>query len=294
VSIVEIRKIGRKSPFGEKEMNVVRMKLKIYLVSVLSLLTLMGVTQEAAAEDVVVATVDGRPIHLSDLSFVEEEIYAMIGNVTPQQKGQILLGYAIDRDLAVAAATKAGVSEQDPEVMARMELYRDKAVQEVYISRLLSARVSEEAMREAYARDFTSRPAVEEVRARHILVKDEETAKTLATKAKAGADFTQLAKDNSIGPSKDSGGDLGYFTADQMVPSFSTAAFNLEPGDVSEPVQSQFGWHVIKLEDKRTQPIPSYDEVAAEIAEDLFTQAQQEIYQGWRGQAKIEMVTPKE
>ncbi len=294
MSIVEIRKIGRKSPFGEKEMNVVRMKLKIYLVSVLSLLTLMGVTQEAAAEDVVVATVDGRPIHLSDLSFVEEEIYAMIGNVTPQQKGQILLGYAIDRDLAVAAATKAGVSEQDPEVMARMELYRDKAVQEVYISRLLSARVSEEAMREAYARDFTSRPAVEEVRARHILVKDEETAKTLATKAKAGADFTQLAKDNSIGPSKDSGGDLGYFTADQMVPSFSTAAFNLEPGDVSEPVQSQFGWHVIKLEDKRTQPIPSYDEVAAEIAEDLFTQAQQEIYQGWRGQAKIEMVTPEE
>jgi peptidyl-prolyl cis-trans isomerase C len=294
VSIVEIRKIGRRSPFGEKEMNVVRMKLKIYLVSVLSLLTLMGVTQEAAAEDVVVATVDGRPIHLSDLSFVEEEIYAMIGNVTPQQKGQILLGYAIDRDLAVAAATKAGVSEQDPEVMARMELYRDKAVQEVYISRLLSARVSEEAMREAYARDFTSRPAVEEVRARHILVKDEETAKTLATKAKAGADFTQLAKDNSIGPSKDSGGDLGYFTADQMVPSFSTAAFNLEPGDVSEPVQSQFGWHVIKLEDKRTQPIPSYDEVAAEIAEDLFTQAQQEIYQGWRGQAKIEMVTPEE
>ncbi len=273
---------------------MVRMKLKIYLVSVLSLLTLMGVTQEAAAEDVVVATVDGRPIHLSDLSFVEEEIYAMIGNVTPQQKGQILLGYAIDRDLAVAAATKAGVSEQDPEVMARMELYRDKAVQEVYISRLLSARVSEEAMREAYARDFTSRPAVEEVRARHILVKDEETAKTLATKAKAGADFTQLAKDNSIGPSKDSGGDLGYFTADQMVPSFSTAAFNLEPGDVSEPVQSQFGWHVIKLEDKRTQPIPSYDEVAAEIAEDLFTQAQQEIYQGWRGQAKIEMVTPEE
>jgi peptidyl-prolyl cis-trans isomerase C len=279
--------------FGEKEMNVVRMRFKLCLVSVLSLLTLMNVPPQAAAEDVVVASVDGRPIHLSDLSFVEEEIYAMIGNIPPQQKGQILMGYAIDRDLAVAAATQAGVGDQDPEVMARMALYRDKAVQEVYISRLLSARVTEEALREAYARDYTARPAVEEVRARHILVKDEETAKTLAAKAKGGADFMKLATENSIGPSKESGGDLGYFTADQMVPSFSEAAFKLQVGDVSEPVQSQFGWHIIKLEDKRAQPIPPYEEVAAEIAEGLFTQAQQEIYQDWRSKANIEMITPE-
>ncbi len=253
----------------------------------------MSVPPQAAAEDVVVATVDGRPIHLSALSFVEEEIYAMIGNIPPQQKGQILMGYAIDRDLAVAAATQAGVGDQDPEVMARMALYRDKAVQEVYISRLLSARVTEEALREAYARDYAARPAVEEVRARHILVKDEETAKTLAAKAKGGADFVKLATENSIGPSKESGGDLGYFTADQMVPSFSEAAFKLQVGDVSEPVQSQFGWHIIKLEDKRAQPIPPYEEVAAEIAEGLFTQAQQEIYQGWRSKANIEMISPE-
>ncbi len=276
---------------------MVRMKFKICLVSLLSVLALGGFTPEAKAgsgveaEDMVVATVDSRPIHLSDLSFVEEEIYAMIGNVPPQQKGQILMGYAIDRDLAVAAATQAGVGDQDPEVMARMALYRDKAVQEVYISRLLSARVTEEALREAYAQDYTARPAVEEVRARHILVKDEETAKALAAKVKGGADFIQLATENSIGPSKESGGDLGYFTADQMVPSFSEAAFKLQVGEVSAPVQSQFGWHIIKLEDRRTQPIPSYEEVAAEIAEDLFTRAQQEIYQDWRGKAKIEMVT---
>lgn len=276
--------------FGEKEINVVRIRFKICLVSVLSVLTLMSVTPQAKAEDMLVATVDGRPIHLSDLSFVEEEIYAMIGDVPPQQRGQILMGYAIDRDLAVAAATQGGVGDQDPEVMARMALYRDKAVQEVYISRLLSARVTEETLREAYARDYAARPAVEEVRARHILVKDEETAKALAAKAKGGADFVQLATENSIGPSKESGGDLGYFTADQMVPSFSAAAFKLQVGDVSEPVQSQFGWHIIKLEDKRTQPIPSYEEVADAIAQDLFTQAQQEIYQDWRSKANIEMV----
>lgn len=278
----------------KREINVVRKNLRACLFAIMFALSFFASATKAIAEDAVIATVDGRPLTLSDLSFVEEELFAMIGNVPPQQKGQILLGYAIDRDLAVAAAENAGVSGQDPEVMARMAFYRKKALQDVYISRLLSERVSEDAVRDAYARDYTNRPAVEEVRARHVLVKDEKLAQDIAAKAKSGADFEALAKENSIGPSKDSGGDLGYFTADQMVPSFSAAAFQLKIGEVSNPVQSQFGWHVIKLEDRRKQPVPAFEDVASEIAEGLYSNAQQEIYEDWRSKAKIEFVAPQQ
>lgn len=278
----------------KREINVVRKNLRACLFAIMFALSFSASATKAIAEDAVIATVDGRPLTLSDLSFVEEELFAMIGNVPPQQKGQILLGYAIDRDLAVAAAENAGVSGQDPEVMARMAFYRKKALQDVYISRLLSERVSEDAVRDAYARDYTNRPAVEEVRARHVLVKDEKLAQDIAAKAKSGADFEALAKENSIGPSKDSGGDLGYFTADQMVPSFSAAAFQLKIGEVSNPVQSQFGWHVIKLEDRRKQPVPAFEDVASEIAEGLYSNAQQEIYEDWRSKAKIEFVAPQQ
>src|SRR5258708_12651326 len=98
----------------------------------------------------------------------------------------------------------------------------------------------------------------EEVHARHILVETEDEAKAVAEELKKGADFAELAKKKSKDPGASDGGDLGFFTKDQMVPEFSAAAFALEPGKTSDPVKPQFGWHITKLEEKRSPKAPPF------------------------------------
>ncbi len=136
--------------------------------------------------------------------------------------------------------------------------------------------VTEEAKRKTYDEFVASAKPETEVRARHILVDDEAKAKEIAAKAKGGADFATLAKENSKDSAED-GGDLGYFTKDQMVPEFAEAAFKLEKGQVSDPVKSQFGWHVIKVEDKRQKPVPSYEQVSDQLDQYLVRKAQTDL-----------------
>ena len=126
-----------------------------------------------------------------------------------------------------------------------------------------------------------------EVHARHILVDDEAKAKDIAKRAKAGEDFAKLAKENSKDSAED-GGDLGYFTKDQMVPEFAEAAFKLEKGQVSDPVKTQFGWHIIKVEDKRQKPVPAYEQVEDQVEQYLVRKAQADMVTKLRADAKIE------
>jgi peptidyl-prolyl cis-trans isomerase C len=129
----------------------------------------------------------------------------------------------------------------------------------------------------------------EEVRARHILVEKEDEAKAALARVRKGEDFAKVAAELSRDPgSGKEGGDLGYFTQDRMVPQFGAVAFQLKAGDVSEPVQTQFGWHVIKVEDKRSKPLPKFEDVKGEIETYLVRKAQQDIVMGLRGDLKLE------
>jgi peptidyl-prolyl cis-trans isomerase C len=131
----------------------------------------------------------------------------------------------------------------------------------------------------------------EEVRARHILVEKEDDAKTIVADIKKGADFAEVAKKKSIEPgAAESGGDLGYFTKDQMVPEFADAAFKLDKGKVSDPVKSQFGWHVIKVEDKRKKPPPTFEQVQDQLQSFVARKAQTDLVTRLRTAAKIERV----
>src|SRR5882762_6858603 len=114
----------------------------------------------------------------------------------------------------------------------------------------------------------------EEVHARHILVETEDEAKAVAEELKKGADFAERAKKKSKDPGASDGGDLGFFTKDQMVPEFSTVAFALEPGKISDPVKSQFGWHIIKVEEKRSRKAPEFEQVKAQIETYVTRKAQ--------------------
>ena len=127
-----------------------------------------------------------------------------------------------------------------------------------------------------------------EVHARHILVATEGEAKDIEAQLKNGADFATLAKQKSKDPGAAEGGDLGYFTKDQMVPEFAEAAFKLDKGQISEPVKTQFGWHIIKLEDKRVKPTPSYDQVKGQLESYVARRAQAELVDNLRKTATIE------
>src|SRR5690606_18806380 len=134
---------------------------------------------------------------------------------------------------------------------------------------------------------------VEEVRARHILVETEDKAKEVLAKLKSGGDFAELAKAESKDPGSSDGGDLGHFTKDQMVAEFPEAAFKLDKGALSDPVQTQFGWHVIKVEDKRNKPVPDYEQVKDQIQTYVVRRAQAELVSKLRDAAKIERLTQK-
>src|SRR5436305_4950527 len=128
----------------------------------------------------------------------------------------------------------------------------------------------------------------QEVHARHILVETEDQAKKVTEDLKKGADFAELAKKESKDPGASDGGDLGFFTKEQMVPEFSTVAFALEPGKISDPVKTQFGWHIIKVEEKRTRKAPDFEQVKPQIETYVVRKAQADYVAKLREAAKVE------
>ena len=150
------------------------------------------------------------------------------------------------------------------------------------------AALSDQALHQTYDDAVRSMGGQEEVRARHILVDSEDEAKSVLDQLKAGGDFATLAKDKSKDPGGAAGGDLGYFTKEQMVPEFAEVAFKMYPGQVSNPVKTQFGWHIIKLEDKRTRNPPEFEKVKDQIETYLARKAQSDFIAKLRETAKVE------
>jgi peptidyl-prolyl cis-trans isomerase C len=146
---------------------------------------------------------------------------------------------------------------------------------------------TEEAERKAYDEAAKAQPPEPEVHARHILLPTEEEAKAALARIKAGEDFAKIATELSKDPAGD-GGDLGWFTKDRMVPEFADPAFKLEPGQVSDPVKSQFGWHIIKVEGKRMKTFPPFEQVKDQAARFVAQKAQTALITSLRDKAKIE------
>ena len=175
--------------------------------------------------------------------------------------------------LLYQAAVKQGL-DKDPAVKEQLEAISKQVIASEYNKRLVEQKVTEAAMKKAYDAEYANKPAPEKIRARHILVSTEDKAKEMITRLGKGEEFATLAKENSTCGSKSQGGDLGEFTRDQMVKPFSDAAFALQVGTYTkEPVKTQFGWHVIKLEDKPASKAPPYAEVQAKIKSQLSRDA---------------------
>ena len=172
----------------------------------------------------------------------------------PDQKRDQLITYLADIILVSQAADQKKLGESD-EFKRRLAMLRNKVLMGLALQSEVKSALTDEAFRKVYDEAVKSMSPQEEVRARHILVENEEEAKAIAEQLKGGADFATLAKEKSKDPGAAEGGDLGYFGKDQMVPEFAEVAFKMYPGQVSNPVKTQFGWHIIKVEDKRQRPV---------------------------------------
>jgi len=244
--------------------------------------------QEASsASDPVVARVNGVDIKQSDLTLAEEDVGADMQSASPDAKREQLISYLSDIILVTQAAEKKNLAD-NADFKRRLAFLRNKLLMGFGLQDEAKNALTDEAMRQVYEEAVKSMGGQEEVRARHLLVDTEEEAKTILEQIKNGADFATLAKEKSKDPGAADGGDLGYFSKEQMVPEFAEVAFKMYPGQLSNPVKTQFGWHIIKVEDKRTKPVPEFEKVKDQIEAFLMRKAQTEYVAKLRQNAKIE------
>jgi peptidyl-prolyl cis-trans isomerase C len=237
--------------------------------------------------DPVVARANGVDIRQSDLALAEDEIGGNMPQMTPDQKREYLITYLGDVVVLGQAAEQQKLGDRD-DVKHRIVFERNKVLMETLLQNVGQAALTDEAMHKVYDDAIKQMTGEQEVHARHILVPTEDEAKAIEAELKKGADFATLAKEKSKDPGAAEGGDLGYFTKDQMVPEFSDVAFKLDKGQISDPVHTQFGWHIIKVEDKRTKPTPTFDEVKSQLENYVTHRAQAELVGKLRSAANIE------
>jgi peptidyl-prolyl cis-trans isomerase C len=285
------RSLGSMSPFGARIPSCAKIPFGAIFLGALALVgASASALGQTAAPDKVIATVNGAPIKESDLSIAEQDIGSQLQSVPDASKRDYLIRFMADLKLGAQAAEEAQL-QNAPDFAQRVEYFRDKILLDDLMFKEGAKADTPDARKKLYDETVTKLPPETELHARHILVEDETTAKQVAERAKKGEDFVALSKEFS----KDSGsaadgGDLGWFTKDKMVKEFSEAAFKLEPGQISDPVKSQFGWHVIKVEDKRTKPVPQFTEVQDQIGNYLVQRAQQTLLLSLRQKAKIVQV----
>ncbi|MEO1225262.1 MAG: peptidylprolyl isomerase, partial [Pseudomonadota bacterium] len=166
-------------------------------------------------------------------------------------------------------------------------------IQEVWLARAIDERATDDRLSAAYDVFLEQNPPAEQVSARHILVETEEEANAAIERLQAGEDFADLARELSVGPSGENGGDLGYFSLGDMVEPFGEVAFGLEDGTfTTEPVETQFGWHVIKTEEHRTIEPPSFEEIRPQLVDATAAEIAQEIAAELREGAEIVIFGP--
>jgi peptidyl-prolyl cis-trans isomerase C len=244
------------------------------------------------AGDPVVAKVNGKELHRSDViesaKSLPEPYQQQIDQLFPA-----LIERLIDLNLLAAEGRKEGL-QNDPTVKAQVAQFEDQAVREVLLDHYLKSKVTEDAIKARYEKFLKETPPQTEVRARHILVDSEAKANDIIKQLDAGADFKDLASKDSLDKkAAANGGDLGYFTAQDMVPEFAEAAFALDKGQYTKkPVKTRFGWHIILVEDKRQKKPPTLDEARSQIESELTQELVGAYLADLRSKAQIEKFNP--
>lgn len=251
----------------------------------------------SAADNPLLARVDGEEVRMSDVASVAAEVLppelrsmppgALLQMLPPEVSRQ-LIDRAITERALVTAARASGL-DRDEEVRRRVRRAEEQELQQALLTREVGGKVTDEAIRARYDQEAAKRQGEPEVHALHILVPTEAAAREAMAELARGADFAEVAKRRSTGPGAQQGGDLGFFKKGDMVPEFAEAAFNLQPGQTSAaPVKSPFGFHVIKVVERRAASAPSFEEAKPQLQRQMLEEGVEAAVQRVRAAAKIE------
>src|ERR1700749_728484 len=265
----------------------VSFRLASAVAASVAIVLLAGMPLRAEETNPVLAKVNGAEIRQSDVTLAEEELGPSLAQMDPSTKKENVLAFLIDMKIVAKAAEAKKIEDRD-DFKARLAFTRSRLLMDNLLASEAKAATTDEAEKKVYEDAAKQISGEQEVHARHILLETEDDAKAVKAELDKGADFAELAKKKSKDPGASDGGDLGFFTKEQMGPEFSAVAFALEPGKISDPVKSQFGWHIIKVEEKRNRKAPDFDQVKAQIETYVTRRAQAEYVGKLREAAKIE------
>ena len=243
----------------------------------------------AAKEEAVIARIGDREYTTADLEVFVSALPPQLQQLPLSVIYPSLIEQFVSLELVTREAYSQGF-ETDPEVQEALKREQDRIVREIFLDRYVEEQVTEEAIDDAYNEFLFANPSETEVRARHILVDTVEEANALITRLDGGADFAELAREASTGPSSEAGGDLGFFARDRMVKPFSDAAFELAVGDYTKtPVETQFGFHGILVEERRDSETPTREQVRDQLFDRLASNAVQAYFRELQGGSDIEL-----
>ncbi len=260
----------------------------VFLVSLSTWVDAASRIPNSAAEDHVVARIDGTEVRRSDLIFAQQLMLRQYRKVPLEAIYPFLLKQVINNILVVHAARSEGIDKTEP-VQRRLRAIERRLLEGAYLEHASEGRVTDRALRERYRVAVESLRGTEEIRVRHILLIKKNQAVSVIKELSDGADFETLARQKSVGPSKAQGGDLGYLVREAMVKPFADAAFGLTVGQVTPmPIQTQFGWHVIKLEGRRAAKISTFGQMRSRLAREIRAKVADEIVMKLRQDARIQ------
>jgi peptidyl-prolyl cis-trans isomerase C len=248
-------------------------------------------TAPAYSVDSALAVVDGVTLTLGELIAIRRELPDQYQALPDEVLFNGIVEQIIDQMLLAEAGRKAGL-DQRPAVALNLLNQRRAILADAYLRAAVEARVTPEAVEARYRELYLDAEPTQEVRAGHILVETEEIASELKAQLDAGADFAALAAEHGTDGTASRGGDLGWFVQPDMVPEFAEAAFAMEPGTISDPVKTAFGWHLIKLDERRDRQPPALDEVREVLMGELIQQTQVAVVEELRMQSAIVMPEP--
>lgn len=268
-------------------MRLTQLAATLFLTSV-AFLPVNGHAAEDA--DPVVATVAGVEIRASELTLAEGDLDPQFARLPDEQRRVAALAAVIDIK-TLARKAEAEKLDQTDEFKKLMEFQRDRALHNAIFKASVVDPVSDADLKARYEKEIAATPAEEEISARHILLATEDEAKAVIAELETGKDFAELAKEKSTGPSAEQGGDLGFFTKGRMVPEFEAAAFQLQAGEYAkEPVKTQFGWHVIKVEERRETAAPAFEDVIDQVRQVVMRERYAELIRSARSETEINVL----
>ena len=240
--------------------------------------------------DVVVASIDGKNVYLSQIKAVADQIPQLADLPFDMIYPQLLQKY-LTKEVIYKSAQESDV-QKEPSVQLALKEAHDTIISKAYLEKKIEELATPQKLKELYDSETKTMERPDEVHARHILVQTEKEANDILVQLEAGADFQMLANTKSLDAENGNGGDLGYFQKNMMIPEFGEAVFALKKGQISKPIKTPFGWHIVLVEDRRVAPLPPFESVQEQLRQIFVERNLQDILHQEEVKHNVKVLVP--